>query len=139
MTKPLVHLSQHAKERLRERHDRHLLPYTDARTFELSCYELLDRAEETRRHLNDTVLMTELYADYGYNKQYSFKVYANALFIIVDNFCVTVLDTNKHAYSRQFTLAAPVPVSKQLMPTNKQRHGAGPAYKTKKRNLISDR
>lgn len=137
MTKPLVHLSQHAKERLRERHDRHLLPYTDKRTFELSCYELLDRAEETRRHLNDTALMTELYADYGYDQQYSFKVYANALFIIVNDLCVTVLDTNIHAYSRQFKLALPVSVGKSSTPV--KRVGGGPVYRAKKRDLINDR
>jgi hypothetical protein len=137
MTKPLVHLSLHAKERLRERHDKHLLRYTDKRSFELSCYELLDRAEDTRRHLNDTALMAVLYADYGYDQQFSFKVYANALFIIVDNLCVTVLDTDVHAYSRQFK-AGEHAVSKPAETRHKPA-GAGPVYKARKRSLIGDR
>lgn len=136
MTKALVHLSLHAKERLRERHDKHLLRYTDQRSFELACYELLDRAEDTRRHLNDTALMAVLYADYGYDQQFSFKVYANALFIIVNNVCVTVLDTNIHAYSRQFKVAAPVSVKPVVQ---QKRGGAGPVYRARKRSLISDR
>lgn len=134
MANPLIHLSRHAKERLRERHDKHLLRYEDQRSFELSCYELLDRAEDTHRHHNDTALMTRLYADYGYDQRFSFKVHANALFIIVNNICVTVLDTSIHSYSRQFVQSTPVafkPKVKQQKPST----DAGPAYRAMKRRL----
>ena len=133
MTKPLVHLSLHAKNRLRERHDKHLLKYTDQRSFELACYELLDRAEDTKRHLNDTALMAVLYSDYGCDQRFSFKLYANVLFIIVNDLCVTVLDTSIHTYSRQFKAAAPV-INKPRTVIIKP-GGAGPVYRAKKRSL----
>lgn len=138
MTKQLVHLSRHAKERLRERHDRHLLKYTDQRSFELSCYELFDRAEDTRRHLNDTALMAVLYSDYGYDQRFSFKIYANALFVIVNDVCVTVLDTDIHAYSRQFTGSAPVAKSRSIELPQKG-NKAGPVYKALKRSIEADK
>lgn len=140
MTKPLVHLSKHAKDRLRERHDRHLLRYVDQRSFELACYELLDRAEDTRRHLNDTAMMAVLYADYGYDQQYNFKMYANALFVIVNDVCVTVLDTDMHAFSRQFVPAAHAVKHDacRFKHVGFKPSGAGPAYKAKRRSLMLD-
>jgi hypothetical protein len=94
-------LSRHAKDRLRERHDQHLLPYRNDIEFLSSCYELFDRAEFSNRHLNDTVFMLRLREKHGYEVTLRFKEYKNALFVIVDNTVVTVLDTDEHHTSRQ--------------------------------------
>lgn len=98
-----IYLTTHAKDRLRERHDRHLLPYTNLAEFETSCYELLnDQAKFTNRHLNDTSFMMFYQEKYGFEKKYRFKEYKNALFVIVNDRVVTVLDTDQHQSSRQF-------------------------------------
>lgn len=102
MAKPLITLSRHAKDRLCERHDKYLLRYQNEHEFNRSCYELLDRAEYTNRHKNDTAFMMFFQEKYGYEKRYSFKEWKNVLFVIVDDTCVTVLDTLIHRTSRQF-------------------------------------
>lgn len=94
-------LSMHARQRLRERHDRWLLAYTDERSFNTSCYEFLDRAEFSQRHVNDTVFMMDYYEEYGYDNRFEFKMFKNALFVIVNDVCVTVLDTDLHRTTRQ--------------------------------------
>lgn len=110
-----AYLTKHAQERLQERHDRWLLPYHDADSFLYSCLELFnDRAVESNRHLNDTALMTRLHEQYGYDHEYTFRVYENALFVIVDGRCVTVLDTAVHTYSRQFNPRAAAPTGKTV-------------------------
>lgn len=96
-----IHLSQHAKDRLRERHDKHLLRYNTFDEFTQSCYELLERASWTNRHLNDLVFMTKLRDRHGFDVQLRFKEYKNALFVVVDNTVTTVLDTDEHRTSRQ--------------------------------------
>lgn len=97
-----ITLTRHAKQRLRERHDRWLIAYTNEREFEISCYELLDRAEFSKRHLNDTRFMVEMGEQFGYDKVFSFKVWKNVLFVIQNNVVTTVLDTDEHRTSRQF-------------------------------------
>lgn len=98
-----IYLTNHAKDRLRERHDRHLLPYTNIDEFNASCYELLNvQAKFTNRHLNDTAFMMYYQEKYGFEKKYQFKEYKNALFVIADDRVVTVLDTDQHRSSRQF-------------------------------------
>jgi hypothetical protein len=94
-------LSQHAKDRLRERHDKHLLHYTNHIEFIRSCYALFDEATWTNRHLNDTLFMDRLRERHGFDAQLRFKEYKNVLFVIVDNTVVTVLDTDEHRTSRQ--------------------------------------
>jgi hypothetical protein len=110
-----AYLTKHAQQRLRERHDRHLLPYNDEASFLYSCLELFNgRATETNRHLNDTALMLHLREQYGYEHNYTFRVYENALFVIVDTSCVTVLDTDIHSYSRQFNAPAAAPTGRTV-------------------------
>lgn len=96
-----ITLTNHAKDRLRERHDRYLLRYTNPREFEMSCYELLDLATFTNRHLNDARFMLILHEKYGYDEPFLFKEYKNALFVIRGTAVVTVLDTDEHVTSRQ--------------------------------------
>lgn len=94
-------LTRHAKNRLRERHDRWLLAYTDERSFNQSCYALLEHAQFSQRHINDTAFMLFYYEKYGYDKKFAFKEFKNVLFVIADGVCLTVLDTDVHATSRQ--------------------------------------
>lgn len=96
-------LSNHAKDRLAERHDKYLKKYKNIAEFNASCYELLSVAEESRRHLNDQVFMLFCYEKYGYDAKFSFYVYKNALFVVIGLVVVTVLDTTKHAMTRQLT------------------------------------
>lgn len=106
--KRTMFLSKHAKDRLRERHDRLLRRYETEREFDLACYELFDAAEVTNRHVNDTRFMNDLYERHGFNSKFVFKTIKNALFIVVDNVCTTVLDMEQHKTTRQFT-ARPKP------------------------------
>lgn len=96
-----IGLTRHAIERLRERHDKHLYAYEDWRGLEISCYRLLDEAEFSNRHINDTRFMIELQEKYGFDKTYRFKEYKNVLFVIINNTVTTVLDTDDHRTSRQ--------------------------------------
>jgi hypothetical protein len=113
-----VYLSEHAMRRLRERHDRHLLPYTDEASFRYSCLELFNgRAVESKRHLNDTALMAFLGEKYGHDQRFSFRVYRNALFVIRNGVCATVLDTEQHSFSRQFRAPRPAPTGRKPMST----------------------
>lgn len=102
-TKKDITLSQHAMLRLQERHDKHLTKYTNQREFIKSCYELFDnRATRTNRYMNDTAFMIKHHEKYGYDHMLSMYEYKNAVFIIVDSVCVTVLDMNSHTNTRQF-------------------------------------
>ena len=94
-------LTQHAKQRLQERHDQHLIRYTSEREFNIACYELLDLATYTNRHINDAKFMLFYYEKYGYDSVYRFKEYKNVLFIIVGDSVVTVIDTDEHRTTRQ--------------------------------------
>ena len=106
-------LTKHAMEHLQQRHDKWLLPYRDEESFRYSCLELFNgRAVESNRHINDTALMLRLREQYGYDHDYTFRVYENALFVIVDSSCVTVLDMDIHTYSRQFNPRAPAPTGR---------------------------
>lgn len=96
-----IFLSQHALDRLQERHDRWLLPYRDYVEFNRSAYEFLERATFTNRHLNDTVFMLKYWEKYGYDGHFRFKEWKNALFVIVGSVVTTVLDTDLHKMSRQ--------------------------------------
>lgn len=96
-----IRLSQHAKDRLRERHDKYLLRYDTFDEFNHACYELLQRATWTNRHLNDTVFMTRLRDRHGFEAHLRFKEFKNALFVVVDSTVTTVLDTDEHKTSRQ--------------------------------------
>jgi hypothetical protein len=101
MSAPSIYLSNHAKDRLRERHDKHLLRYTNLKEFNTSCYELLDLATFTNRHLNDQAFMVRMHEKYGYDGVFRFKEYKNVLFIIVDELVVTVLDSDAHGTTSQ--------------------------------------
>jgi len=97
----MIQLTNHALDRLRERHDRHLLRYKDYDGFKRSCRELFERATVTRRHVNDTAFMVRMQEKYGVDVSFSFREYLNVLFVIVnDDRVVTVLDTDVHATSR---------------------------------------
>lgn len=96
-----VFLTAHAKQRLRERHDKHLFRYENEQQFNNSCYQLFNTAEDSRRFLNDTAFMLQMYEKYGYQAKFSFRVYKNAVFVIVGDACVTVLDSTVHAYTPQ--------------------------------------
>lgn len=98
----MITLTRHAKDRLRERHGKFLTKYIDDRGFNLACYELMGRAVESRRHLNDQQFMIRLYEKHGYDCCFRFLEFKNALFVITNNVCLTVLDTNTHRTSRQF-------------------------------------
>jgi hypothetical protein len=97
-----VFLTKHAKARLQERHDRWLDRYTNEAEFERSCLQLLSRAQETKRFLNDTAFMTRMHERYGYDAKFAFRVFENVLFVITDRRVVTVLDTQVHATSGHF-------------------------------------
>lgn len=103
MANPRPILSRHAKERIAERHDKYLVKYKTVQEFEAACQDLLTRAEESRRHLNDQVFMAYCYEKYGYDAKFSFYVYKNALFVVIGRVVVTVLDTTKHAMTKQLT------------------------------------
>lgn len=96
-----IFFSQHALDRVQERHDRWLLPYKDYVGFSHSAYEFLERATWTNRHLNDSVFMLRYWEKYGYDGHFRFKEWKNALFVIVGTVVVTVLDTDHHHMTRQ--------------------------------------
>lgn len=102
--KQFVALSKHARQRILERHYRHLP--TTAKTqldLERACEDLLRNAEECKRHMNDQAFMLFMYEKYGYEKNFAFRTHKNMLFVVVDGVCTTVLDTNEHHMTRQLT------------------------------------
>ena len=104
--KQRVWLTNHAKQRILERHHRHLPPEAKSEAqLHLACENLLRGAEESKRHLNDQAFMLFYYEKYGYDKKYSFRTHKNMLFVIVNGACTTVLDTNEHYLTRQLTRA----------------------------------
>lgn len=75
--------------------------------------------------------MVFIHEKYGYDRRYSFRIFKNVLFVVIDErTVVTVIDTNTYSqsprrgYSRQFgTVAAPASVSPQRKRPHSERPG----------------